>query len=97
MYFLFWGQVAVRTNTQNFKSTEDKELPFLLFLHVVTLSVLRRDEERKPILSGSQFINGDDGYGTENVHKNKHLRNGDYLGMILSCSQSMLLTKHACN
>ena len=30
-------------------------------------------------------LSGDDDNGTENVHKMKHLRNGDCLGMIASC------------
>ena len=46
------GSSPGRTSTQNIKITEDKELPLLLFLYVVKLL---RDEQRKPILSGSQF------------------------------------------
>ena len=88
------GSSPGRTSSQNIKITEDKELPLLLYLHVVKLSVLLRDGERKPILSGSQ-LSGDDRYGSENVHKNIHLRDGDYLEMIASCSHSILLTKHA--
>ena len=57
------GSSPGQTSTQNIKITEDKELPLLLFLHVVKLSVLLRDEERKQSYQGVS-LSGDDGYGT---------------------------------